>query len=289
MVGVEMGFQISPSEHVSIVGKTGSGKTVLARRLLKGMSDAAATLPFYYPIIILDNKGSLKTFAGFGKRIRKLKDLKKQLREGEPIIVYSPTEAEQTRAYYEGFFKYLYNLNKPLLVYVDELALVGHGNNTPEYYEKFRKQGRERLQTLWAATQNPVFVNHDFFSNADHFFIFDLILKADREKMAAFAGEAVKERPIDKHGFHYFSTGERYPQYFENKLDKKPSSEDNNSNGNINHEKEETESMSKKWIVSILVLGGVLVFVLPLWKHFFNFVGTKVPVLKPVADYTAEA
>lgn len=284
-----MGFQISPSEHVSIVGKTGSGKTVLARRLLKGMEEAAESLPFYYPIVILDNKGSLKTFAGFGKRIRKLKDLKKELREGTPIIVYSPKEDEQTRAYYEGFFKYLYNLNQPLLVYVDELALIGHGNDTPEYYEKFRKQGRERLQTLWAATQNPVFVNHDFFSNADHFFIFDLILKADREKMAAFAGEAVKERPVDKHGFHYFSTSNRYPSYFENKLDKSVENVNNGGNTNITQEKEEKTSMSKKWIVSIFVLGGVLVFVLPLWKKFFGFVGTKIPSLQPVANYTQEA
>ena len=283
-----MGFKISPSDRVSIVGKTGSGKTYLARRLLAGMAREAKKLPFYYPIIILDNKGRLETFRGFGKRIRKLKALRQALVSSTPIITYSPEEGEQNEKYYTGFFDFLYNLNMPMLVYVDELALVGTGNDMPESYEKFMKQGRERMQSLWAATQNPVFVAHDFFSNADHFFIFDLLLETDRNKMAAFAGAPVKERPEEKHGFWYFSTNSRNPEYFSNKLDTNKLMKENETR-NLNEDEGGQLSVKTKWIMSILVLGLVMVFVLPLWKKAFQFMGEKIPATAPIANFTQEA
>lgn len=281
-------FKISPSDRVSIVGKTGSGKTYLARRLLSGMALEAKKLPFYYPVIILDNKGHMETFRGFGKRIRRLKNLKGALVSSVPIITYTPDETEQNEKYYTGFFDFLYKLNMPMLVYVDELALVGKGNDMPESYEKFMKQGRERMQSLWAATQNPVFVAHDFFSNADHFFIFDLMLETDRNKMASFAGAPVKERPDDKHGYFYFSTDSRNPDYFTNQLDKNRLLREN-VNRNLIEEEGGHLSVKTKWIMSILVLGLVMVFVLPLWKKAFQFVGEKIPMTAPIAAYTQEA
>lgn len=283
-----MSFKISPSDRVSIVGKTGSGKTYLARRLLSNMALEAKKLPFYYPVIILDNKGHMETFRGFGKRIRRLKKLKDALVSSVPIITYTPDETEQNEKYYTGFFDFLYKLNVPMLVYVDELALVGTGNDMPESYEKFMKQGRERMQALWAATQNPVFVAHDFFSNADHFFIFDLMLESDRNKMAAFAGSPVKERPEDKHGYFYFSTDARNPEYFSNQLDKNKLFKENEIR-NLIEEEGGRFSVKTKWIMSILVLGLVMVFVLPLWKKAFQFVGEKIPATAPIAAYTQEA
>jgi len=280
-------FRISPADRVSIVGKTGCGKSFFARRLLKEMEKEAGKLNFYYPIIILDNKGSLKTFQGFGKRIRKLKDLKPALAADTPIIVYSPQEGERNQNYYAGFFEFLYKLNAPMLVYVDEFALLGKGENIPEYVERFYKQGRERLQALWGATQNPVFLSHDFLTQADHFFVFDLLNKADREKMAAMAGDQLKQRLDDKHGFWYFGTSERNPKYFKNELTKNVMSKE--TIGSEEKIIKEEPKMKGKYIISLFVLGLVMTFIIPLWKTGFKALSSKVPATQPVADFTANA
>ncbi len=282
-------FNISPADRVSVVGKTGSGKSVLVKRLLKAMEKEAQKLNFYYPIIILDNKGSPKTFQGFGKRIKKLKDLKPSLAKGLTIIVYSPQEAERNVHYYAGFFEYLYKLNEPMLVYVDEFTLLGKGENIPEYVEKFYKQGRERLQALWGATQNPVYLPHDFLSQADHYFVFDLLNKADRERIASMAGDQLKKRPEEIHGFWYFGTSQRNPEYFPNILTKNITSKENKSNEEKNNVESEGKKVKGKYIVSIFVLGLVMVFVLPLWKNAFKFLGEKVPATQPIATFTEQA
>jgi hypothetical protein len=254
------------------------------------MEREAGKLNFYYPIIILDNKGSPQTFQGFGKRIKKLKDLKKSLAAAVPVIVYSPQESERTMNYYAGFFEYLYKLNEPMLVYVDEFTLLGKGENIPEYVEKFYKQGRERLQALWAATQNPVYLSHDVLSQADHYFVFDLFNKSDRERMAAMAGDPLKKRPNERHGFWYFGTSERNPEYFPNVLTKNVISTENVSKEQTkNSEETEGESVKGKYIVSIFILGLVMVFVLPLWKTAFKFLAAKVPATQPIATFTEQA
>jgi len=283
-------FNISPADRVSIVGKTGSGKSFFVKRLLKDMEREAQKLNFYYPIIILDNKGSPKTFQGFGKRIKKLKDLKKSLAAAVPVIVYSPQESERTMNYYAGFFEYLYKLNEPMLVYVDEFTLLGKGENIPEYVEKFYKQGRERLQALWAATQNPVYLSHDVLSQADHYFVFDLLNKSDRERMSAMAGDALKKRPKEIHGFWYFGTSERDPQYFPNVLTKNVTLSENVGNEPTQKNGEmEGERMKGKYIVSLFVLGLVMVFIIPLWKYAFKFLGEKMPATQPISTFAEKA
>lgn len=283
-------FHISPADRVSIVGKTGSGKSVLVKRLLKEIEREAEKLNFYYPIIILDNKGSPKTFQGFGKRIKQLKDLKKSLAAGLSVIVYSPQESERNGHYYAGFFEYLYKLNEPMLVYVDEFALLGKGENIPEYVEKFYKQGRERLQALWAATQNPVYLSHDVLSQADHYFVFDLLNKADRERIAAMAGDQLKKRPEEIHGFWYFGTTQRNPEYFPNKLTKNITSKENESSEEKNNlEEKEGPKMKGKYIISLFILALVMVFIIPLWKNTFKFLGEKIPATQPIASYTEQA
>jgi len=288
-------FNILPTDRVSVVGKTGSGKSVLVKRILKEMSQQAKEFPFRYPIIILDTKGAEKTFGGFGTRVGHLAELNPTIYE-QSITVYSPVPEENNRRYYEGFFEYLYGLNIPMLVYIDELTDIGKGNDVPPAYQRFMKLGRERYQALWAGTQNPVFINHDFFSNADHFFIFDLNLEADRKKLAAFAGDEVKERVANKHGFWYYSTDSRYPIYDSNQLPRSRSNPISDiaktTEAIINPTRDESEDVQMlkgKYVVSIFVLAGVLVFVIPLWKKGWSLFGSKVSAVQPISDFVQQS
>lgn len=279
-----MPFYISPTDRVSILGKTGSGKSVLTKRLLAEMKRQAESFPFYYPIIVLDQKGQPKTFRGFGKRVKTLKNLWREIdREKEPILVYSPIPEENNLEGADRFFRELYESDLPNLTYVDELTLATDKNKPLKHYEMYMKQGRERLQSLWQATQNPIFVPHDFFSNADHFFVFDLLLDEDRKKIAGFAGKEVLERPADKHGFWYYSVSERNPVYYKNELPPGALVDSPAAEG-----KEEKRTMSSKWVISMFILGFVLLFVLAVWKNVFEFVGKKVPAAKPVTDFVTE-
>ena len=176
------------------------------------------------------------------------------------------------------------------MVYVDEFTLLGRGENIPEYVEKFYKQGRERLQALWASTQNPVYLSHDVLSQADHYFVFDLLTKSDRERMAAMAGDDLKKRPKEIHGFWYFGTSERDPQYFPNVLTKNIMLAENVGNEPTQKNGEmEDERMKGKYIVSLFVLGLVMVFIIPLWKYAFKFLGEKMPVTQPISTFAEKA
>jgi len=259
---------------------------------MQEMSNLSKALPFYYPVVILDNKGVSKTYAGFGKRITRLKKLRAALWEEIPIIVYSPVEDEQTQSFYNGFFEYMYQRNKPCLVFVDELALVAKRDNVPEFYEKFMKQGRERLQALWAGTQNPIFVNHDFFSNSDHFFVFDLLLDTDRKKISTFAGKLVMERPPETHGYWYYSTRMRDPEYFANKIEKKANTKytgKQDQNLSINEKEGGKKPMSMKRLWALMILAFFVMLLFPLYKKLFDGIAAKVPGFAPVSAYIDEA
>ncbi len=192
---------IYSNERVFICGKTGTGKTTLARYLLRQMSR----------LVVIDSKGSLSDWDldPWDDRQTRI-----DLERGDParLRVLPPLHDDPDPFYAEVFATSLQARN--LVVYVDELyAVVPPGARPAPEMAALWTRGREYGIGAWAATQRPVWVPLFALSEAEHIFMFRLNVFDDRKRLAAFTSEDVLTRVADPHGFFYQQSDWDEPVY----------------------------------------------------------------------------
>lgn len=199
---------IQPNEHVFVPGRTGSGKTWLARKYLAN----------YKNVVVIDTKGELKwpEIPGTKWSGNKLANNYKQdnltLVEtlGElqdvrtPKIIYRPSWDELNDEYFNLFFKWCYQ-RRNTIVWIDEaMSISPNPHKIPEYYKAILTRGRERNTAVWSLTQRPSGIAQVIISESTHFFVFDLNLTADRDKLVDLTGATeIYDKP-GKYHFWYF-------------------------------------------------------------------------------------
>lgn len=200
----EQQITIGSDERCFITGKTGSGKTYLARHLLR-------TLP---RLVVLDPKATLEKW-----RLETWqKESRRALREGDEVrvrVLLDPTR--DPTEFWEGVLEEVYQAGN-CTVYIDEVySLAPQGTWAPPVMQAIWTRGRELGIGAFAASQRPRWVPKFILSEAEHFFAFRLLLRADREYMAEFMGEQVAlEIPREhEHGFWYMHVRDYDPLYVE--------------------------------------------------------------------------
>ena len=177
-----------------LCGQTGSGKTYAARYLLKPLDR----------VVVVDPKGddSIATWglAPWDREARRL------LRSGEPIrtrvLIPIGKEADEV---FEEVFEFVLGVGN-CTIYCDELyGIVSPGAKPGPFLTALWTRGRSLGIGAWASTQRPSWIPLFTRSEAQHYFIFRLLLRADRFSMTEVAGEEVMERITDKHGLFYMS------------------------------------------------------------------------------------
>jgi hypothetical protein len=179
----------------------GSGKTYLTQVYAAGMDN----------VIVLDTKGTFKwDLIPDAPIFTHLKDL---MQFGIGKAVYRPCWQELNAEYYNAFFKWCY-LRKNTRVIVDEAMQVCPGPNViPEYYKAILTRGRELKVTVWSCTQRPKTIPTVIMSEAYHFFIFMLNMKADRERINEVIGqEEIINFVPDQYDFWYYNIKMKRPQ-----------------------------------------------------------------------------
>lgn len=203
--------RIAKSEHVFIAGQTGTGKSFLAETYLSG---------FDY-VIKLDTKGE------YFERLSSGEPIWKGLEEGTDFtvifnlgeidqvetkkIIYVPDFNEQELIYYDSLFKWVYD-RQNTLIWIDELMSIAESPKTyPPYLKALMTRGRSRNCGVWALTQRPTDIPSIVLANTTHYFIFNLNLPQDREKISKVTGHPeFLERP-ENYNFWYYKNGSNQP------------------------------------------------------------------------------
>ena len=198
-------IDIRQDDRVAIIGKTGSGKTEIAKKLLE-------LFPY---TIVLDNKGTFgnnrqtKQFTLPGWALVRRFELLGEAGKKYPRIVYRPEpELEANRSDFfdvmDSFYWWIYN-RENCIVYTDEATSVCSSNTILPGHNACLKRGRELDIGCWNSTQDPVGVNNALFSQADHFFLFITQIQDHRDKLSGFMGDKVKKDIPRKYKFYYFN------------------------------------------------------------------------------------
>jgi len=184
--------KIKQGEHVFVAGRTGSGKTFMVKKYLENSK---------LPVYVLDIKKTLKWVKGTD--VLYTEKLSEALASKRRKIIYQPRWEEMEEEYYDEFFKNVYEKGDRTL-WIDELMGVGTAVRFPKYYKACLTRGRELGISVWSCTQRPATIPIISMSEATHFFIFNLSMKKDRERIVEIAGHSNFLKTPGKYIFWYF-------------------------------------------------------------------------------------
>lgn len=193
--------QILPNynERVLFCGRTRSGKTTLAERMLR-----------HYPfVVVLDTKGKI-VWPGYERH----EFLQSLMQSEHTHLIYAPAWAEHPENSWESvekFFRWAYDRGNNI-IYVDEVMSVTRGDVMPQLYRAAVVRGGELGVGVWSATQRPTRIPQVLLSETEHFYIFKLQLSQDLIKAADAAEVLVEDLPIVReHEFIYIRQGSDNP------------------------------------------------------------------------------
>jgi type IV secretory pathway VirB4 component len=205
--------RILKSEHVFIAGSTGSGKSQLAEIYLAGQD---------FPYVVkLDTKGEYYERVADNKPvwrglvedkdytvIFRLKDLDQVTTKK---IIYVPDFEEQEIGFYDSLMKWIYERQNTTL-WIDELMSVAENPlRYPRYLKALMTRGRSRNCAVWSLTQRPTEIPSIIMANSTHFFIFNLNLPQDREKLVKVTDQKHFIQKPQKYHFWYYKIGHNNP------------------------------------------------------------------------------
>lgn len=190
-----MAIEIKPGEHVFIGGRTGSGKTYLARKYLAGFNH----------VVCLDTKGTLEWPEIPEKELAITDNLFELQNIRKEKIIYKPRFEEMNFEFYNEFFRWCY-LRGNTTVWIDEvMAVCPTPYKMPEYYQAILTRGRELNVSAWSLSQRPSGIPVLTMSESTHFFVFDLNMPQDREKMYSITGAANMLKKPGTYQFWYYN------------------------------------------------------------------------------------
>lgn len=185
-------MNIRSNDRVIFLGKTGSGKTYLAKKLIKQ----------YKRVVVYDAKHELGELTTEDYITSNLSELKEIIQEHNFLTVYQPFDLDKES--FDGFCKTVFNRGN-LTLFFDEISYI---SLTQEgYFNKILRMGRSRGIGCWLCAQRPSWIDQFILSEAEHYFIFQMQLKADRQKICGVLGEEAEDKinSLKKYHFLYFN------------------------------------------------------------------------------------
>lgn len=185
-------LNIRSNERIIGVGRTGSGKTVLAKYIVRNWPS----------LVVYDEKAEITlTNAHITSDIRQIANA-----DVGRFVYRPPIEAiannKARKQLLEDFFRVIYE-RKNTVLYIDEIyAVAENAQSFPYWLRAILTRGRSRNIGVIALTQRPAFIPNFFISEAEHIFTFNLSLEQDQTKMAFFIGDQAYAK-LPQYAFRY--------------------------------------------------------------------------------------
>lgn len=177
----------SSSQRTTIVGRTGSGKTVFAHFVLSHQNFEAM------PWVVFDFKGdALLSSIPYIKQAT-IHDVPTQ--PGLYIVKPHPSEKIAVENFLGGVWE-----QENTGIYIDEGYMIEKDNDA---FNAILTQGRSKNIPVICLTQRPAWVSRFVFSEADYFAIFHLNDKRDQKTVEYFLPTSIEERLDDYHSRWY--------------------------------------------------------------------------------------
>jgi len=179
-----MSISIRTNDRVCIFGRTGSGKTVLELFLLSKLKTN---------VIVYDIKKALKLPYQKATTPEELQAL-------VGSIHYMPASLEEDD--FNDVCEYTYERGNITVIH-DECSYSSESFKISRWYKECLVRGRERGVGMINVSQRPMGIHNAIISESNHFFVFQLILDSDVEKLRSVIPREYVERVYTLPEFHY--------------------------------------------------------------------------------------
>jgi hypothetical protein len=205
-----MAGQLDPrkANHVTIVGRKGSGKSVLAQRFWDSYPGDRLVIDPTGDVDTRDPKAENLTLPLPLRWPRPFREDERSTLRFHPDVGSATYRDDMDAAVQLAFQK------GSCLLWVDEVAELTSANNTPPAMRRVLHQSRHRrLSTLFCGPR-PIDINPLVISQADYLAIFDLPNPADRKRIADVIGYDLNELEeahgeLAEHGYLWWDTRAR--------------------------------------------------------------------------------
>ena len=191
-----MTFPIGTGDRVVVVGHTGSGKTTLTRRMVGGLSSLVVIDPkyrFWLPPDPRRAPAQVVTGARAFAQVWPHRALR---------VIYRPDLNDARHGDVNDVMARILNVGRTCLL-VNEAMDYANATTILPAYRQCVVRGREAEVRVISETQRPTGVHNTVLSEAEHFFLFYLMLQTDRHKMAGLMGEEVEAPMAQDYSFLY--------------------------------------------------------------------------------------
>lgn len=228
-VAIWQSIKLGRDDRGVLIGKTGCGKTTLARFLIEDQAKRYS--------VTWNPKGSEAVYGWKQKHVNSLRQLEDAADDDERRLVYTPDpfRAEDESDQREFFYWVYENRNRRL--YIDEAtSIVYPGNKIPRFLLAVLNRGRERGISSLTATQRPSGVPMNVLSESEHYYVFKTLLPQDRQRVEAITGISVEDQAaLNDYEFFYFNVSRGLLTYKNERGDVLPRRLKLNLNGGRNY------------------------------------------------------